>query len=239
MRARPRLIGELLVVAVLLVVYDLVAGQSHASPATAYAHGRTMLGLTPGGLELRADHWLARTGWLQDPASLYYDLAHINVTMVALLVCWWWTPHVYRRARNALVLCNVVGLVVFFLYPVAPPRLLPDGGFVDIVAESGTLGAGNGAVQHPNEYGSMPSLHTAWAVWVALTVMLMTRSTRWRFLGWLHVALTVVFVIITGNHYLVDVVAGVATVAAAWAVSQRVPRLPAAVVEGERTKVES
>ncbi|MCU1599425.1 MAG: hypothetical protein JWO22_134 [Frankiales bacterium] len=239
MRKRPRLVGELLVVAVLLVVYDLVAGQSHASPSTAYAHGRAMLGLTPGGLELRADHWLARTGWLQDPASLYYDLAHINVTMVALLVCWWWVPHVYRRARNALVLCNVVGLIVFFLYPVAPPRLLPDGGFVDVVAQSGTWGAGNGAVQHPNEYGSMPSLHTAWAVWVALTVTAMTRSGRWRVLGWLHVLLTVVFVIITGNHYLVDVVAGVATTLAAWAVSQRVPSVPAAAVEGERTKVES
>lgn len=225
MRRRPRLLGELLVVLGLLVVYDLVAAQSKASPAVAYAHGRTMLGLTPGGLELAADHWLARTSWLQDPASYYYDLAHINVTMVVLLACWWWRPVVYRAARNALVLVNVVGLVVFFLYPVAPPRLLPGAGFVDVVAESGTWGAGNGAVQHPNEYGSMPSLHTAWAVWVALTVMLMTRSWRWRVLGWLHVVLTVFFVIVTGNHYVVDVVAGVATIALTWFVSQRVPRV--------------
>ena len=231
MRKRPPPIGALLVVTVLLVVYDLVAAQSHATPATAYAHGRAMLGLTPGGLELHADHWLARTGWLQDPASLYYDLAHINVTMVALLVCWWWVPAAYRRACNALALTNLIGLVVFFLYPVAPPRLLPDSGFIDVVAQSGTWGAANGAVQHANEYGSMSSLHTAWAVWVALTVMLMTRSTRWRALGWLHVVLTVFFVIVTGNHYLVDVVAGVATAAVAWAVSQRVPRLPAAALQ--------
>lgn len=237
MRQRPRLVGELVVVAVLLVVYDWVAGQSHASPATAYAHGRTMLGLTPFPLELRADHWLARTAWLQDPASLYYDLAHINVTMVVLLVCWWWRPAVYRQARNALVLCNVVGLAVFFLYPVAPPRLLPGAGFVDVVAQSGTWGAGNGAVQHPNEYGSMPSLHTAWAVWVALTVVLMTPSVRWRVLGWLHVVLTVAFVILTGNHYAIDVVAGVATVLACWAGSQRLPSRPAAAVEGARTRV--
>ena len=229
MRRRPRLIGELLVVLGLLVVYDLVAAQSKASPAEAYAHGRTMLGLTPWPLELHADHWLARTEWLQDPASYYYDLAHINVTMVALLACWWWRPLVYRQARNALVLVNVVGLVVFFLYPVAPPRLLPGAGFVDVVAASGTWGAGNGAVQHPNEYGSMPSLHTAWAVWVALTVMLMTRSLAWRALGWLHVVLTVVFVIVTGNHYAIDVVAGVATIALTWLLSQRVPRFRAAV----------
>ena len=239
MNRRPRLAGELLVVIGLLVVYDWVASQSRATPAAAYSHGRAMLGLTPGGLELRADHWLAGVGWLQDPASYYYDLAHINVTMVALLVCWWWRPEVYRQARNALVLVNVTGLLVFFLYPVAPPRLLPGSGFVDIVAESGTWGAGNGAVQHPNEYGSMPSLHTAWAVWVALTVVAMTASSRWRALGWLHVVLTMFFVVVTGNHYLIDLVAGAAVAVAAWIGSQRVPRLSPALVEPVPTLVEA
>ena len=223
----------------LLVVYDLVAGQSRAEPATAYSHGRDMLALTPFDLELRADHWLAGVGWLQAPASLYYDLAHINVTMVALVACYVWRPEVYRLARNALVLTNVVGLVVFFLYPVAPPRLLPGAGFVDIVAESGTWGAANGAVQHPNEYGSMPSLHTAWAVWVALTVVVMTTSVRWRVAAWLHVVLTVFFVVVTGNHYLVDVVAGVVTIAVAWRISQRLPRLLAGRTEAGRTMVVS
>jgi hypothetical protein len=223
----------------LLVVYDWVASQSRATPASAYAHGRAMLRLTPFHLELRADHWLAGVGWLQDPSSYYYDLAHINVTMVALLVCWWWRAEVYRQARNALVLVNVIGIVVFFLYPVAPPRLLPDAGFIDIVAGSGTWGAGNGAVQHPNEYGSMPSLHTAWAVWVALTVMAMTGRTRWRALGWAHVVLTVIVVTITGNHYLIDVVAGAVTAVVGWQFSQRLPRVRPGGHEAARTMVES
>jgi hypothetical protein len=238
-RRRPRLVGELLVVLGLLVVYDWVAAQSRATPASAYAHGRAMLGLSPWGVEKAADHWLAGVGWLQDPSSYYYDLAHVDVTLVVLVVCWWWRAEVYRRARNALVLINLVGLVVFFLYPVAPPRLLPDGGFIDIVANSGTWGAANGAVQHPNEYGSMPSLHTAWAVWVALTVMAMTPRLTWRVLGWLHVTVTVVVVIITGNHYLVDLVAGAATAVVAWVVSQRVPRFPAVSTEPTSTMVGS
>jgi hypothetical protein len=73
--------------------------------------------------------------------------------------------------------------------------------------------------------------------------MAMTASVRWRALGWLHVVLTVVFVIVTGNHYVIDVVAGVATAAVTWAaaalLSQRPHRVPAADVEGERTMVES
>jgi membrane-associated phospholipid phosphatase len=238
-RRRAHWAGELLVVLGLLVIYDFVAGQSRAEPAEAYAHGRSLLGLSPWGIEKAADHWLAGVGWLQDPSSYYYDLAHVDVTMAVLLGCWIWRAQVYRQARNALVLINVVGLVVFFLYPVAPPRLLPGGGFVDIVANSGTWGAANGAVQHPNEYGSMPSLHTAWALWVALTVMAMTPRPRWRVLGWLHVAVTVVVVVITGNHYLVDIVAGAATAAVAWVISQRVPRVPAAATERTRTMVGS
>ena len=90
----------------------------------------------------------------------------------------------------------------------------------------------------------MPSLHTAWAVWVALTVMAMTPRWRWWVLGWLHVALTVFFVVVTGNHYVIDVVAGAVTVAVAWLAvsrlrSQRLPRLSPAAAERIPAWVES
>ena len=104
----------------------------------------------------------------------------------------------------------------------APPRLLPDAGFVDIVAQSHTWGAwetAGGVAQRANEYGSMPSLHVAWAVWVALTVASMTTSRTWRAAAWAHVALTSVIVIATGNHYLLDVLAGALTCAVGWAVA--------------------
>lgn len=208
----------------LLVVYDVVASQSKAAPAAAFQHGRDMLALTPFDLELRADHWLAGVSWLQNPASYYYDLAHIDVTMAVLVGCWIWRSSAYRRARNGLVAINLIGLATFFLYPVAPPRLLPNGGFVDIVADSGTWGsweATDGAASRANEFGSMPSLHTAWAVWVAFTVMSMTPKPLWRGLAWAHVALTLIVVVFTGNHYVIDLVAGALTAAVAWAVAGR------------------
>jgi hypothetical protein len=226
-KRRPNLAVELLVVAALLVVFDFVAGLANLRAGAAYAHGRDMLRLTPFHLELRADHWFAHVGWLHAPAAYYYDLGHINVTMVALLVGWWWRPAVYRRARNALVIVNLIGLAVFYLYPVAPPRLLPGGGFVDIVGLSGTWGASDTSPTHANAFGSMPSLHAAWALWVALAVMTMTTRWRWRALGWAHVAITCVVVIITGNHYVVDLLAGFLTVAVAWAISGRLAVQPA------------
>jgi hypothetical protein len=216
---RPHWAFELLVVAFLLVIYDVIAGQAHLRADAAIAHGRDMLALSPDGFELTANRWLAGIGWLRDPASLYYDLAHIDVTLVALVTCWFWRGDVYRRARTALVSINLIGLVVFFLYPVAPPRLLPGAGFIDVVGLSGTFQSSPESVQHANAFGSMPSLHSAWAVWVALAVMTMTSRWWLRGLAWLHVALTFVFVVLTGNHYVIDIVAGIATALVAWYVA--------------------
>jgi hypothetical protein len=224
MLRRPHWAGELVVVVCLLVVYDRVAALARVRIDSAVEHGRALLAWS-GGLEKTADHWLAGVSWLQAPASYYYDLAHIDVTVAVLLLCYWRAPDVYRKGRNALIAINLVGLTTFVLYPVAPPRLLPGSGFVDIVAGSGTWGAweaGGGIADRANELASMPSLHAAWAIWVALTVTAMTGNRWLRGLAWTHVALTFVVVIVTGNHYVIDVIAGVATTAAAWAV---VPRL--------------
>ncbi len=226
MRTRPHWAGELLVVAFLLVIYDRVSGLAAVRAAAAFAHGRDLLALSPFGIEQAADHWLAGVGWLRNPAAYYYDLAHVDLTLVVFLLCYVFRAPVYRRARTALMLVNLIGLGVFLLYPVAPPRLLPGGDFIDIVGESGTFGAGTdgGVALHANEFGSMPSLHAAWAFWVAFTVMSMTTRRSLRVLGWTHVALTLVVVVITGNHYLLDLVAGGLVLGFAWAVAPLVAR---------------
>ena len=236
---RPHWVGEVVVVGCLLVVYDLVAGLVRVQDDLAYAHGRALLNLSPGRFEYIADHWLADISWLQAPASYYYDLAHINITMAVFVGCWVFRGAVYRRARNALVAINVLGLMAFALYPAAPPRLLPNAGFVDIVAKSGTWGSWEGdatAVEHTNVFGSMPSLHLAWAVWVALTVWSMTPRTSWRVLAWAHVAVTSVVVVVTGNHYLIDLLAGATTALAAWVISGKLTGvLPRPTVAFRRT----
>ena len=220
-------------VAFLLVIYDQVAGLAKVRATAAFSHGRDLLAFSPWNLEKHADHWLAGVAWLRDPAAYYYDLAHVDITLAVFLACYVFRAPVYRRARTALMLVNLIGLAVFLLYPVAPPRLLPGAGFVDIVAKSGTFGAGTdgGVTYHANEFGSLPSLHAAWAIWVALTVTTMTGRRSLRALAWGHVALTFVVVIITGNHYLLDLVAGAVVVSVAWAVAPLVAvRRPAAAV---------
>jgi diacylglycerol O-acyltransferase len=224
MRTRPHWAGELLVVVCLLFVYDFVSAHAKVRADAAYDHGRDLLALSPGGLEKAADLWMAGVTWLHDAASYYYNLAHIDVTMAVFIACFVWRAQAYRRARTALVWVNLLGLAGFLLYPVAPPRLLPGAGFVDIVAESGTWGSwetGGGVAERANEFASMPSLHIAWAVWVALTVMTMTTRRSLQVLGWAHVLMTAVVVVVTGNHYLIDIAAGAAVTSVAWVLAPR------------------
>jgi hypothetical protein len=146
--------------------------------------------------------------------SDYYDNAHFVVTLGLLGWLWWKRADIYRPLRNSLVLVNVIAFVVFWRFPVAPPRMLP--GFTDVVAASGAFGSWHtGALaSHANQLAAMPSLHIAWAVWSALVVWKISRRRWLRALGTLYPFLTAFAVLSTGNHFVLDVVGGLATIAA-------------------------
>lgn len=201
---RPRLLGELAVVALLLWAYDLVRRHTAVGPAAAVRHGAKLLDMERWlhiNLELSVNRWLAPRPLLSAMASYWYQFAHLSVTLAVLVWCWHQRVASYRQVRNALVLINSTGLVVFLLYPAAPPRLLPGAGFVDVTVRAG------GSIT-PDQFGAFPSLHLGWAVWTALVAHRLVRCTtlRWLWLG--YPMITAVVVIATGNHYLLDVLAG-------------------------------
>jgi hypothetical protein len=68
----------------------------------------------------------------------------------------------------------------------------------------------------------MPSLHVAWAVWVALAVVVAFPAARWRHVAWAYPVSTTLVVMGTGNHFLADTVAGAALIVAAWLVAAHV-----------------
>ena len=209
---RPALLGELIVVVVLVKVYDQVRRLEVARARPALHNANDVLAIERWlhlDLELSGNRWLIGHHTLLLIASWWYQLAHLTVTLVVLGWCYLRRPDAYREARNALVLTNVIGLVVFYLYPVMPPRLLPGAGYVDAVAAAGFGSSHTGPVP-ADQYAAMPSLHLAWAVWTASVGMLLLARYRVRLLWLLYPLLTAAAVVVTANHYVLDVVAGVA-----------------------------
>ena len=120
----------------------------------------------------------------------------------------------YLMAPNSLLLATVAGLVMYWLLPTAPPRLL-DVGLVDTMARFSGAGWWGDAASAPrgmeafsNQYAAMPSLHVGWAVWVALCLSRHLTSPLLRRAAWAYPALMAAVVMGTANHYLLDVFAG-------------------------------
>jgi PAP2 superfamily len=216
--ARTRWWVEGLVIAWLCWMYDAVTNLEPLRLHTALANARGLqslervLHINP---ELSLDRWLAARHTLGLLLSDYYDNAHFVVTLGLLAWLWWRRADLYRGLRSSLVLVNVLGFLVFWLYPVAPPRML--SGFTDVVATTHAFGSWHGGAlaSHANQLAAMPSLHIAWAAWCVLVLWRMTRRVWVRGLGLLHLALTAFAVLATGNHFVLDLLAGLLTLALA------------------------
>jgi membrane-associated phospholipid phosphatase len=223
---RPLLAGELIVILLLLRAYDLIRGHAQLRQAAALQHGWQLLDaerwlhLDP---ELDVNRWTTAHAALALAASYWYQFFHITVTLGVLVWCYWRRPSSYRRARNALVLTNVFGLAFFLVYPAAPPRFLPGAGFVDAVARAG-FGTSHGGPVTADQYGAFPSLHLAWAVWTAVVAYRLVGHAWLRRLWLCYPLVTATVVIATGNHYLLDVLAGVLITSATLAISYHLPR---------------
>lgn len=234
---RARWWGELLTIAWLCWVYDGITNLAPLRLSTALSHGRDILsaeasvGIDP---ERSLDRWLAAHHTLGLILSDYYDNAHFIVTLGLLGYLWWRRADIYRPLRNALVAMNVLAFVVFWFYPVAPPRML--AGFTDIVASTHAIGSWHtGALaSDANQLAAMPSLHVAWALWCSVVVWRAFSNRIARALACLYPCVTTFAVLSTGNHYVMDVIGGAlvaalsfALVAAAGRVALRLRAAPA------------
>jgi hypothetical protein len=144
--------------------------------------------------------------------NLYYVGLHVGV-MGACLV-WVFARHRdrYPVVRNTLALTTGISLLVA-LEPVAPPRLIPGLGLVDTGRLVGPTVYPATARPGLDQLSAMPSVHVAWALVVAATVVYLLRS-RWRWLAFAYPVFTVVVVVVTGNHYWADGAVAVVIVAA-------------------------
>ncbi|MCW2539829.1 MAG: hypothetical protein JWN95_1554 [Frankiales bacterium] len=165
-------------------------------------------------VEPSMNRWLTAHHTLGMLASWEYATAYIFTTFLVLGWLWWRRPDYYPRARNQLVLISILAIGCFALWPTTPPRLLAHSGFVDVVTlHHPALSWGSGAVSaHSDQFAAMPSLHVGWAVWVAVSLFGCRASIRARTVSVLNLGLTVLVVLSTANHYVLDAVAGAALV---------------------------
>lgn len=154
-------------------------------------------------------------------ANIYYMWAHFPVTGAFVLWAWFSHRSSFSVIRNTLIGVTGAGLILHLVYPLVPPRKLP--GFIDTGVVFGPSPYDLSASEAANQLAAMPSLHVAWAVIVALSIIALSRN-RWRFVALAHPFVTLAVVVLTANHYWIDAMVAIFLVAGAWAYSVKIER---------------
>ena len=153
--------------------------------------------------------------WVQ-AANAFYAIVHVPALIIFLVWLWFRHPTNYARWRNAGAVLTGACLLIQMI-PVAPPRLLPQLGFVDTAVRYGQSVYGTGGIKIAPQLAAMPSVHVGWAVFIAVAVVAVSTSP-WRWLIVLHPALTLFAVVSTANHWWLDGVVAAALLPVAMAV---------------------
>jgi hypothetical protein len=147
-----------------------------------------------------------------------YALFNVSLTVGWLVLLYRRRDPAYHRLRRACVIAHLGAQPVFLLFPAEPPRALD--GFVDTLSEVSGLD-----LEHPllvrfyNPVAAMPSLHVAFAFLTGAAIAERAESPVLKIAAQGYAPLVSTVVAATGNHYLLDAVAGAALGAAARSVA--------------------
>ena len=145
--------------------------------------------------------------------NLFYFAGHFLVTGVFFGWLYRRSRPVFRIFRNAFLIATAIALVVHWRFPTAPPRLAGIG-LVDTLRQLSGIDIGSPASSaFSNPVAAVPSLHVGWALGLGLGVVIYARSPAWRLGGALYPAAVVLTVVVTGNHFVLDAIAGMVVMA--------------------------
>jgi uncharacterized protein (TIRG00374 family) len=224
---------QLAVMSTFAFAYEAVRVLARGDRGTALAHASSIvetersLGLF---VELDVQRWaMSAPSWVLDVANYTYLNCQFTISFAMMLWVYLCRNDSFARLRNTIMLVDLLGVIGYLAFPAAPPRMLGDLGFVDTLNQA-SVNHNSGAVAAlSNPYAAMPSLHTAYALVIGATVAALVRSHVLRAVWALYPALVVFSIIATGNHFVLDALAGAAVaavaagLAAAYPAAQRMP----------------
>src|ERR687886_1766483 len=196
-----------------LLVYQAARGIADRNPAQAFENGLRVIGFerhVHGLVELSFQRFVDSSEFLVSVASWTYWNSEFTVVGLALLWVYLRRHEAFIRFRNTILLANVIGLVGYVLLPTAPPRMFPDLGFDDTLSQFASLNHGSGLIAFvANPYAAMPSLHAADALIVGVCLAAVCRHWFAKAIWALWPAWVWFSVMATGNHFWLDVAAGI------------------------------
>ncbi len=208
------------------LLYETVRGIAESNQAVPFQNARTLVSTEKSlhfFVEQSIQSWAMGHRFVIDFANFMYVNSHFVITTTALV--WLYLRHNDRFyfVRNMFVVAMGLALVGYLLLPTAPPRFFPELGFVDTLSYYVNVKHDSGLVTlFFNPYAAVPSMHVAFALLIAGPAMLVVKRKVFKALWVLYPFVVTFVVVVTGNHWIMDALAGAAVAATAAIVSARV-----------------
>ncbi len=208
-----------------LLGYQVARGIADRNPARAFENGLMVIDIERNAnalFELSLQRLFHSSDVLMALATWTYWGSQFTVLGLTLLWVYLRRNEAFYRFRNAVLLANGIGLIGYVFLPTAPPRMFPGFGFADSLAGFGGLTHGSAVIElASNPYAAMPSLHAADALILGVVMASVVRN-RFMKAVWLAWPVWVwVVVMATGNHFWLDIAAGIVVAMIAAAVIYR------------------
>jgi hypothetical protein len=153
--------------------------------------------------------------------NLFYFVGHFLFTGIFFLWLYRRSRAGFRSFRDGFLIATAISVVVHWAFPTAPPRLAGVGLEDTLLLFSGIDIGSPTSAAYSNPVAAVPSLHAAYALGVGIGVVRYARSRWLRWAGAVYPPLVLLTIVVTGNHFVLDAVAGIAVlgvgfVAAHW-----------------------
>jgi hypothetical protein len=151
---------------------------------------------------------------LMQALNIFYFVGHFVFTAIFFVWLYRRSWDGFRSFRDAFLIATAISVVIHYLFPTAPPRLAGIGLEDTLLIFSGIDIGSPTSSAISNPVAAVPSLHAAYALGVGIGLVRYARSSLVRLAGALYPPLVIVTILATGNHFVLDAVAGIAVIGA-------------------------
>jgi uncharacterized membrane protein len=211
---------QVLLFALAYLAYRLVRGLVEGRASAAFQHARDLIQVERTlhvFVEPSVQAWASGSHFAIDAASWLYVNAQTSVTIAALVYLYLRHNRSFYFVRNMFMIAMTIALVGYTVFPTAPPRFMPEWGFIDSVSDFTGVHVSHASASMStllNPYAAVPSMHVAFALMIGWTLAMLARRRVVRALWFAYPFLMAFVIVATANHFILDALLGAATAAA-------------------------
>ena len=199
------------------LAYRVVRGMVEGRAGAAFQHARDLIQVERTlhfFVEPSVQAWASGSHFLMDGASWLYVNAQTSVTLAALIYLYLRHNRSFYFVRNMFMIAMVIALVGYVVFPTAPPRFMPEWGFIDSVSDFTGVHVSHASSSMSallNPYAAVPSMHVAFALMIGWPLAMLSRRSIVRVVWIIYPFLMTFVIVATANHFILDALLGALT----------------------------